>query len=523
MGRLNPNVDKVAKSIPLFFKGFNSPGIAGRPIPFGLNISTIGAILRSLFPGSPIVGGRRFDCRYPFSQNKSRAKMSALTIDNILSNRKNLERILDNMKDGIIAHDLNRRIFYFNKKAEAITGYRREDVLGKDCHEALDGPFCGSRCNFCNSQPVFMDTAEYPINIINREGEPRRLEMTATIMRDENDREVGVLATFRDVTDLFDLRVKAQEMTGFCNIIGCDNKMVDVFRQIKDVSGYDYPVHIFGETGTGKELVANAVHDESLRAGNPFVPINCGALPDGLIESELFGHVKGAFSGAIRDKKGRFELANKGTILLDEIAELPKLLQVKLLRFLQEGAFEKVGGEKTVSVDVRVISATNKDLKNEVKKGRFREDLFYRLNVIPIYIPPIRERKSDIPLLVEHFLSNAPVVKGQPPPRISQEALNILMDYAWPGNVRELQNAVQFAIVRCQGKMIQPEDLPLELKGITVEKPKRGPQRKLDAAAVKAALTKTGGNKARAAKVLGVGRATLYRFLGDHPQALIDA
>jgi transcriptional regulator with GAF, ATPase, and Fis domain len=169
--------------------------------------------------------------------------------------------------------------------------------------------------------------------------------------------------------------------------------MVDVFRQIKDVSGYDYPVHIFGETGTGKELVANAIHVESMRAGNPFVPINCGALPEGLIESELFGHVKGAFSGAIRDKKGRFELANKGTILLDEIAELPKLLQVKLLRFLQEGTFEKVGGEKTVSVDVRVISATNKDLKKEVKKGRFREDLFYRLNVIPIHIPPIRERK----------------------------------------------------------------------------------------------------------------------------------
>ena len=449
--------------------------------------------------------------------------MSTLTIDNILSNRKNLERILDNMKDGIIAHDLDRRIFYFNKKAEEITGYRREDVLGKDCHEALGGPFCGGRCSFCESQPTFLDTAEYPINIITHGGEPRRLEMTATVMRDENDREVGVLATFRDVTDIFELRVKAKEMTVFCNIIGCDNKMVDVFRQIKDVSGYDYPVHIFGETGTGKELVANAIHNESLRAGNPFVPINCGALPEGLIESELFGHVKGAFSGAIREKKGRFELANKGTILLDEIAELPKLLQVKLLRFLQEGTFEKVGGEKTVSVNVRVISATNKDLKKEVKKGSFREDLFYRLIVIPIHIPPIRERKSDIPLLVEHFLSKAPIIDGQRPVSIAQEALNMLMDYAWPGNVRELQNAVQFAIVRCKGKVIRPEDLPLELKDIIFEKPKRGPQRKLDAVMVKAALTKTGGNKARAAKVLGVGRATLYRFLGDHPHVLTDS
>ncbi len=446
--------------------------------------------------------------------------MNAPTLDNLLSNRKNLERILDNMKDGIIAHDLNRRIFYFNRKAEEITGYSREAVIGKDCHEALGGPLCGSRCSFCGGQPIFLDTAEYPVNIVTRDGEPRRLEMTATMMRDENDQGFGVLATFRDVTDLFELRVKANEMTGFANIIGCDSKMVDVFRQVKDVSGYDYPVHISGETGTGKELVANAIHSESLRAGNPFVPINCGALPDGLIESELFGHVKGAFSGAIRDKKGRFELANRGTIFLDEIAELPKLLQVKLLRFLQEGTFEKVGGEKTVSVDVRVISATNKELKKEVRKGRFREDLFYRLNVIPIHIPPIRERKSDIPLLVDHFLSKAPIIRGQRPVRISHETLNTLMDYAWPGNVRELQNAVQFSIVRCKGKVIQPEDLPIELKDIAVQKPRRGPARKLDAQMVLKALEKTGGNKARASKVLGVGRATLYRFLGDHPEVL---
>lgn len=443
--------------------------------------------------------------------------MNALTIDNISSNPKNLERILDNMKAGIIAHDLNRRIFYFNRKAEEITGFGRNEVVGKDCHEALGGPFCGSRCSFCKDQPIFLDTAEYPINIVTREGEPRRLEMTATMMRDENDIAFGVLATFRDVTDLFELRVKAKEMTGFSNIIGCDDKMVEVFRQIKDVSCYDYPVHISGETGTGKELVANAIHHESLRAGNPFVPINCGALPEGLIESELFGHVKGAFSGAIRDKKGRFELADKGTIFLDEIAELPRLLQVKLLRFLQEGRFEKVGGEKTASVDVRVVSASNKDLKKEVQNGSFREDLFYRLNVIPIHIPPIRQRKSDIPLLVDHFLSKAPMVQGQRPVRMAQEAMNLLMDYSWPGNVRELQNAVQFAIVRCKGKVIRTDDLPLELKEVLCEKPKRGPVRKLDAEMVKTALTQTAGNKARAAKVLGVGRATLYRFLSDHP------
>jgi PAS domain S-box-containing protein len=407
--------------------------------------------------------------------------MNALTIDNILSNRKNLERILDNMKDGIIAHDLSRRIFYFNKKAEEITGYRREDVVGKDCHEALGGPFCGSRCSFCDDQPIFLDTAEYPVNIITREGEPRRLEMTATMMRDDKDREVGVLATFRDVTGLFELRVKAKEMTGFPTLSAATTRWWTFTGRSRMSPATTTPSTYSVKPAPEKNWWPMPFTSKAMRAGNPFVPINCGALPEGLIESELFGHVKGAFSGAIRDKKGRFELADKGTIFLDEIAELPKLLQVKLLRFLQEGTFEKVGGEKTVSVNVRVVSATNKDLKKEVKKGRFREDLFYRLNVIPIHIPPIRERKSDIPLLVDHFLSQAPKIGGHRPVRMAQDALNTLMDYAWPGNVRELQNAVQFAIVRCKGKVIQPDDLPLELKDMVCEKPKRGPVRKLDA------------------------------------------
>jgi transcriptional regulator with PAS, ATPase and Fis domain len=305
-------------------------------------------------------------------------------------------------------------------------------------------------------------------------------------------------------------------MVSFGNIIGRDSKMLDIFKQIRDVSGYDYPVHVSGETGTGKELVANAVHNESPRAGAPFVPINCGALPEGLIESELFGHVKGAFSGAIRDKKGRFELADGGTIFLDEVTELSNNMQAKLLRFLQEGSFEKVGGEQTVSVNVRVISATNKDLKSEVKQGRFRDDLYYRLNVIPIHLPPLRERKLDIPLLVEHFLKDAGNRYNRRPLNVTKEAMSLMLDYRWPGNVRELQNAIQFAFVRCRGKTISASDLPLELRDMENTCVRRGPSKKLDTESVKSALVKTGGNKARAARLLGVGRATLYRFLGDH-------
>jgi transcriptional regulator with PAS, ATPase and Fis domain len=312
--------------------------------------------------------------------------------------------------------------------------------------------------------------------------------------------------------------MKAGELTSFGNIIGQDSKMLDIFQQIRDVSGYDYTVHISGETGTGKELVANAIHNESPRAGAPFVPINCGALPEGLIESELFGHVKGAFSGAVRDKKGRFELADGGTIFLDEIAELSNSMQVKLLRFLQEGQFERVGGERTASVNVRVISATNKSLKDAVNQGRFRDDLYYRLNVIPIHLPPLRDRKIDIPLLIDRFLQEAAQRYDQQPLKVSRTAMSLILDYRWPGNVRELQNAIQFAFVRSSGKSIAIEDLPIELREAENICIRRGPSRKLNIEGVRAALVKTGGNKARAAKLLGVGRATLYRFLGDHPE-----
>jgi PAS domain S-box-containing protein len=425
------------------------------------------------------------------------------------------ENILNNLKEGVIAHDLKRRIMYINDQAEKVTGYSRNEVIGKDCHVAFGEPFCGQQCSFCSdAPPLSTGSAEYCVNITSKQGQSRKVEMRATMMKDQDGKDFGVLATFKDITELADLRFKVGESFTFANIVGRDKTMRAVFQQIRNLVDYDFPVHIYGETGTGKELIACAIHNESHRQGGAFVPINCGALPESLIESELFGHVRGAFTGAIREKKGRFELADGGTIFLDEVAELSKLMQVKLLRFLQEGTFEKVGGEKTLSVDVRVISATNKDLKTEVKNGRFREDLYYRLNVIPINIPPIRERKSDIPLLVEHFLKQMPATAT----KISNDAMQIMMRYKWPGNVRELQNAIQFAIVHAKGNTIRPEDLPLELKTLAMQQPRRGPARKLTDDTVKAALAQTAGNKAKAAKRLGVGRATLYRFLNDHPE-----
>ncbi len=441
---------------------------------------------------------------------------------NKLASIENLERILDNVKDGIIAHDLERRIFFFNRAAEQITGFNREELIGKDCHEALGAPFCGNKCSFCGINPVPDDCAGYSVNITTKSGETRSVEMTVVMMKDEKGSSFGVLATFKDVTDLIDLQIRAGELSSFSNIIGKTKKMIDIFQQIKNVAVYDYPVHISGDTGTGKELVASAIHNESPRAGAPFVPINCGALPAGLVESELFGHVRGAFSGAVRDKKGRFEMAEGGTIFLDEVADLTKDIQVKLLRFLQEGTIEKVGSEKNISVNARIVCATNKDLKKEVKKGTFRDDLYYRLNVIPIHIPPLRERKNDIPLLVNHFLEQAANHHGNVVYEISKDAVSKMMGHSWLGNVRELENTVRFSIVKCSGNIITPEDLPGELLDNVNDLPHRGPSKKLDAETVKAALIKSGGNKAKAAKYLAVGRATLYRFLNDHPEVLPD-
>lgn len=445
--------------------------------------------------------------------------MNQEKIEKLLENKADLVRILDNLKEGIIAHDLDRKIFFFNREAERLTGYRRDDVLGRDCHDAFGEPFCGQHCLFHESGAQLPDAAEYPVAILTRDGQTRHAEMSVTLMNDEQGEPFGVLAFIKDMTDALRCQFRSGELSGYEGIVGRDPKMRQIFQQIRDLAAYDYPVYIYGETGTGKELVAEAIHNVGRRAGGPFVPINCGALPEGLIESELFGHVRGAFSGAIRDKKGRFELADGGTAFLDEVAELSKEMQVKLLRFLQTGRFEKVGGEATASVNVRIISATNTDLKEAVARKKFREDLFYRLNVIPIYLPPLRNRKNDIPLLVEHFLSQINQAAHKDPVSISKEALFLMMDYAWPGNVRQLQNVLQYATVKCGGSVIRQDHLPAELGVLKNDPEARGAGRKLDYVSVRTALEKTGNNKSKAARLLGVGRATLYRFLNDQPDA----
>ncbi len=425
-----------------------------------------------------------------------------------MPHQKTVKHILESMPEGIVGHDRDRRITYLNRAAEKITGWSRDEVMGKDCHEVFGTPFCGQHCSFFEGTSDFRVKQNYPLNIVTKQGKPKQISMSVSSLFDEKGKIIGHVGIFQDITSLVGLRVW-EGSDGFPGIVGQDSKLINIFNKIREISLFDYPVLLQGETGTGKELVAHAIHSESKRASCPFLAVNCGALPEALAESELFGHVKGAFSGAVRDKKGRFELANTGTLFLDEVAELPKAIQVKLLRVIENGTFERVGGEKTCTVDVRIISATNRDLKREVEKNHFREDLFYRLNVVPIDLPPLRERKNDIPLLIDYFLRQAEE-HGQKVARFSEKALALLLSYDWPGNVRELRSVIQYALVARKTGLIGPESLPPEFR---MCKTQPQPGQKLDQETVQAALAQSGGNKVKAAKLLGIGRATLYRFL----------
>ncbi|MCK5529203.1 MAG: sigma 54-interacting transcriptional regulator, partial [Kiritimatiellae bacterium] len=345
--------------------------------------------------------------------------------------------ILDNVAEGIIVHDLNRKITVFNKSAQALTGYAWSEVVGRDCHDVFPGYLCGGKCLFPDGPQAIKEQSCQELTMVQKSGEEIIVDRTVRSMVDSDGVEVGALIILCDKTHEKSLERTVGQVRSFAGIIGQDEKMLEMFDLISDLAHSDVSVLIQGASGTGKELVAAAIHNEGPRANKLFVPVNCGALPETLLESELFGHVKGSFTGAVRDKKGRFELADGGTIFLDEIGDISAAMQVKLLRVLQEGCFEKVGGEETVHVDVRVVSATNKNLSEEIANGLFREDLYYRLNVVPVWLPPLCERRNDIPLLAEYILAQTLQSSSRSDNvEISDEALGIMMTYNWPGNVR---------------------------------------------------------------------------------------
>jgi DNA-binding NtrC family response regulator len=452
--------------------------------------------------------------------------------DTLLSREGFLHTLFQSIPCGVLLVDQELQVEALNPVVERTFGVRAEgrdglrpgNVLG--CIHAADsehGCGHGPLCEACEVRKAALRALSgmevrgiRTRRRVNLDGQTEELTILVSAAPVTFDGTRMALVIIEDVTELNQLRRRLKAEHSFSGIIGRDPKMLEVYDTIRELAEVSAPVLLLGESGTGKELVASAIHNEGPRVKGHFVPVNCSALPESLLESELFGHVRGAFTGAVRDKKGRFELADGGTIFLDEVGDLPASIQVKLLRVLQQGAFERVGDEKTVQVDVRVISATHRDLRGEVDAGRFREDLFYRLCVVPLTLPPLRDRRNDIPLLAEHILTNALEESPRHDIHLSPEALSALMDHDWPGNVRELQNAIQYALVKCHGDVLLPEHLPSTVSREGEDRPrKRRRRRKLNAPAVRRALDETDGNKSEAARRLGVSRATLYRFLDE--------
>ncbi len=430
------------------------------------------------------------------------------------SSESTTETILESISDGVFTVDNQWRITSFNRAAEDITGVPREEAIGKRCSEVFRSNMCDSECplrqTLENGKPQ-IGKAGY---IINSKGKPVSISVSTAVLKDRDGRVIGGAETFRDLTEVEALR---QELAGrhrLGELTSRSPQMHRVFDVLPAIAASPSTVMILGETGTGKELVARAIHSMSLRKG-PFVALNCAALPDTLLESELFGYKAGAFTGAFKDKPGRFAMARGGTIFLDEIGEISSALQVRLLRVLQERTYEPLGSTRPETTDARVVVATNRDLMALIGKKMFREDLYYRINVMQVELPPLRQRKEDIPLLVEQFMTRFNKVQGKQVQGISPEALALLMAHTWPGNIRELENVVERAFILCGEEMIDIAHLPAELTMYTSDNSHNGnmsvAHETLDIQAIKAALKRNNFNRLATAKELGIHKTTLFR------------
>ena len=371
--------------------------------------------------------------------------------------------ILDSITEGVFTVDPDFRITYFNAEAEAITGFSREQALGHKCYEVLRASICQRGCAIRKSLETGEPQRNVRVSVLNPDMQAIPICVSSAVLRDREGRMIGGVEVFRDISEVEALRSELSGRHVFGDMIGASPAMQEIFRLIPDVAPTDASVLIDGASGTGKEMLARAIHGESSRSELPFVCVNCGALPDTLLESELFGHVRGAFTGAQANRPGRFQQADGGTLFLDEVGELSAAFQVKLLRALQEGEVQPLGGTETLHVDVRIIAATNCDLRHLMEEGKFREDLYYRLCVIPIHIPPLRERREDIIPLIEHYMSRLTARTGKAIGEISPAALAALYDYDYPGNVRELRNVLERAFVLCHDEQIDVIHLPPEV------------------------------------------------------------
>lgn len=443
-----------------------------------------------------------------------------MALENIVKDPGFFLNVFETMREGVMVIDEAGSILYFNKAAEEISGYRREEVLGESC-VILDSDTCvvltsqgkQKKCDLFKSGSI----CNKRCRIRARDGKAVYLLKNAVVLRDDDGEIIGAVETMTDVTSLYmkeleleELKEELRQEYWFMGLLGWSRPMQSLYEQIRNAAVSAAPVLIHGESGTGKNLAANAIHALGRRREKPFVKMNCSALNENLLESELFGHKRGSFTGALNDRIGRFEAADGGSILLDEIGDMSPLMQAKLLRVLEEKVVERVGENQGIPVNVRVISATNRDLPELIRTGRFREDLYYRVNAIPVRTPTLRERSEDIPTLTSHFLKKISVVNNKDVRRVSPRAMDILCHYHWPGNVRQLISSLEHSSITCRGDTVEISDLPDYLfQGPSVESAPQGEDRER----IAAALALFRNNKTLAAKHLGMSRVTLWKKL----------
>jgi PAS domain S-box-containing protein len=425
--------------------------------------------------------------------------------------------ILNSIADGVFTTDNDGKITFINKAAEEITGFSSKEAIGRHCFDVFRADICQSRCALKETLKTKKEIINLSATILKKGGQKVPISISTAVLKDERRQVIGGVETFRDLSAIEELKKELSQKYTLGDIISKNYLIHDIFNILPNIAESDSTVLIQGASGTGKELFAKAIHNLSRRKTKPFIKVNCGALPDTLLESELFGYVKGAFTDAKKDKPGRFALANEGTIFLDEVGDMSPSLQVKLLRVLQEKEYEPLGSTSPRRTDVRIVAATNKSLSYLVSEKKFRDDLYYRLNVVKIDLPLLSQRKEDIPLLIDAFIQKFNAKTGKQIMGVSDQALRLLLRYDYPGNVRELENIIEHAFVVCPGNRIDvgclPSELTMEQQEIDsfLSLKEEHPFEKAEAEVVKKTLEKHRANRIKAAQELGISRATLWR------------
>ncbi|MGD8781204.1 MAG: sigma 54-interacting transcriptional regulator [Ignavibacteria bacterium] len=435
----------------------------------------------------------------------------------LIDQRNRLDAIFNSNIEGTFTIDSEWNVTSFNNSAVKITGYKKSEAIGKKCWEIFNSSLCRNGCHMEQTMHKGKSTIGNELEIITKTGKQVPIRVNSGVLVNNKDKKIGGVETFVDISEMKNLSEHLDEKYKFENIVGKNKELRQIITVMESVSQTDSSVLITGESGTGKELAARAIHLNSARRTGPFVAVNCSAFVESLIESELFGHEKGAFTGAFKTKIGRFELANGGTIFLDEIGDLSIAVQTKLLRVLETRQFERVGGHKNLIMDARIIAATNKNLTELINTNQFREDLFYRINVINIHLPPLRERKDDLPLLVNHFIDHFNKKFGKKIKQFSSASYELLVEYDWKGNIRELENVVEHCFILCGNDVIQVEHLPKHLRNKKRIIPDsysslaKNNIQEAEKEIIITVLNKHNGSKTKTAKELGVNPSTLWR------------